>query len=445
MLYEGQADDSGAITIENGKYEPMTNTLYIDLNSGKNRSGQGVIDYTIMQTVAHETTHFIARNSKSGYATLQSLVRKTLEERGQDFDELVRQKVRIAENSGVELTREGAVEEVMANASEMMLKDTKVFQQLAKQNKSLVEKVKTFVSDLLSKIRKALGKVGAQHPEAKALMEAEQYVAGLQETWDAALMEALETVKGSETEASASAENVETVKGSETGETWNGIPVVDKFELRDSNGNDVVLQADELEENKKRVASMQPLIELTGNDFSTDYYEKALDYYKPGNDIAENPILGDVHIEKSGLNHLMDFLSYRKTALIPAIKAVIEGGEIVYYEPMHKSNPWGTAIIAGKVILDGKSYYMGVSVRHLAEQDTRYYIHDAILVDSKKTTTPIKNAGDNAVTAQSGSPSIYSILLSIRKYNTSSEKFSLREKTGKEQQRCNETSYKCDK
>lgn len=232
VLYEGQADDSGAITVENGKYEPMTNTLYIDLNSGKNRSGQGVIDYTIMQTVAHETTHFIARNSKSGYATLQSLVRKTLEERGQDFDELVRQKVRIAENSGVELTREGAVEEVMANASEMMLKDTKVFQQLAKQNKSLVEKVKTFVSDLLSKIRKALGKVGAQHPEAKALMEAEQYVAGLQETWDAALVEALETVKGSETEASASAEEA-------------------KFSFKDMTGQDMPVGSEAYDELKR--------------------------------------------------------------------------------------------------------------------------------------------------------------------------------------------------
>lgn len=284
VLYEGQADDSGAITIENGKYEGMTNTLYIDLNSGKNRSGQGVIDYTIMQTVAHETTHFIARNSKSGYATLQNLVRKTLEERGQDFDELVRQKIRIAERNGNELTREGAVEEVVANASEMMLKDTKVFQQLAKQNKSLVEKVKTFVSDLLSKIRKALGKVGAQHPEAKALMEAEQYVAGLQEAWDAALVEA-----------------VETVKGSETGETWNGIPVVDKFELRnpvEKKGNLVATHAVS-DQNLMRMLDEGTMVGLSvavskiGKSSNTMFGDNTLVFYASAIDPEANP---DNHI-----------------------------------------------------------------------------------------------------------------------------------------------------
>lgn len=114
----------------------------------------------------------------------------------------------------------------------------------------------------------------------------------------------------------------------------------------------------------------------------------------------------------------MDFLSYRKTALIPAIKSVIEQGKIVFYEPTHKNNPWGTALIAAKVKLDGKEYYMGVAVRHLAHDNTRYYIHDAILVETEKGTTPIKNAGGNAGSARSDNPSIFSILLSIRKYNT---------------------------
>lgn len=104
-------------------------------------------------------------------------------------------------------------------------------------------------------------------------------------------------------------------------------------------------------------------------------------------------------------------------APLAAIKDVIANGSIVHYEPTHKGKPWGTAVIAAKVNHGGEDYYMGVAVRHLAKQDTRYYIHDAIVVNARRASTPIKNAVDNAESAQSDSPSIYSILLSIRNYN----------------------------
>ena len=301
VLYEGQANDSGVIEVENGKYETTTNTLYIDLNSGKTRVGQSAVQYTIMQTVAHEMTHFIESNSTKGYATYRQLIKDTLAARGQNFDALVQHKLDVAEDNGISLTRDGAVAEVVADASEMMLKDTKAFQQLAAKDKSLAKNIGNFVKGLLSKIRKALGGVSAKHPEARALMEAEQYVAGLQEAWDAALVEAVETVESSKTEASAGAENMETVKGSETGETWNGIPVVEQFELREpveKKGNLVATHAVSTQNlmnmlDEGTMVGLSLAVSHADSQASTKFGDNTLVFYASAIDPETNP---DNHI-----------------------------------------------------------------------------------------------------------------------------------------------------
>lgn len=195
VLYEGQADANGNITIENGSFDSKTNTIYLDLNAGKNRADQGVVNYAILRTAAHEMTHFIESNSKDGYAALKKFVVNELTARGQNFDALVEGKMRTAANQGVELTRGGAVAEVIADACEMALKDTQAIRRLAKQDKSLYGRIKSFLRDLMGKIRKALEGVGAAHAESRALMDAEKYIDGLQKLWDDALVEAVETAK----------------------------------------------------------------------------------------------------------------------------------------------------------------------------------------------------------------------------------------------------------
>lgn len=198
VLYEGQADANGNITIENGSYDGKTNTIYLDLNAGKNRADQGVVNYAILRTAAHEMTHFIESNSKDGYAALKKFVVNELTARGQNFDALVENKLRNAQRQGIELTRGGAVAEVIADACEMALKDTQAIRRLAKQDKSLYGRIKSFLRDLMGKIRKALEGVKATHPEARALMEAEKYIDGLQKLWDDALVEAVETARSVE-------------------------------------------------------------------------------------------------------------------------------------------------------------------------------------------------------------------------------------------------------
>lgn len=194
-LYEGQADASGNITVENGKFDSATNTIFLDLNSGKNRADQGVVNYAVLRTAAHEMTHFIEKNSPEGYASLKSFIQSELTARGQDMGALVRSKQEMAERQGRMLTREAAVAEVVADACEMMLQDTQAIHRLAQKDKSLFGKIKRFLNQLMDKIRKALEGVDATHTEARALREAGKYIEGLQQLWDNALVEAVETAR----------------------------------------------------------------------------------------------------------------------------------------------------------------------------------------------------------------------------------------------------------
>lgn len=397
VFFESQADDTGRYTAENGHYDVQTGTIYLDLNSGKN-STTDLAEYAILRTAGHELTHFMEHSSKEGYAALRDFVTTELTRRGQDFDALVRQKIENASTAGHPLTRAGAISEVVADASELMLRDSKAIERLAQKDQGLMGQIKGFLRNFVSKLRRAFEGVDAVHEEARVMMQelAEEF----QQKWDFALEEAVEQAQ----------------KGVREDAELREV-VTEQYAIRDSAGNALSLSASELEENKKQVAKMQPVVRLNGNDFKTDYFPKAVAYFEEEGNVAVNPVLGDVHIEETGLEHLMDFLSARKTALIPAIKDVIANGSIVHYEPTHKGKPWGTAVIAAKVNHGGEDYYMGVAVRHLAKQDTRYYIHDAIVVNARRASTPIKNAVDNAESAQSDSPSIYSILLSIRNYN----------------------------
>lgn len=189
VFFESQADDTGRYTAENGHYDVKTGTIYLDLNSGKN-STTDLAEYAILRTAGHELTHFMEHSSKEGYAALRDFVTTELTRRGEDFDALVVKKMDNAARSGAPLTRAGAISEVVADASELMLRDTKAIERLAQKDQGLMAKIKGFIQSFLQKVRDAFSGVDAVHEEARVMMQelAEEF----QQKWDFALEEAVE-------------------------------------------------------------------------------------------------------------------------------------------------------------------------------------------------------------------------------------------------------------
>lgn len=180
VFFESQTGEDGKYLGMNGAYRD--GTIYLDVNAGKNNVGIG--ETAILKTMAHELTHFIQRNSGQ-YEALKAFVANHVLESGDSIERLARQK--LDNDSTGELTMDGAMDEVVADACEMMLRNTEAVQRLANENRSLAEKIRDWIGDFVKKLRAAFKGDHATHDEARAMLDR---MVELQKLWDDALVDA---------------------------------------------------------------------------------------------------------------------------------------------------------------------------------------------------------------------------------------------------------------
>ena len=180
VFFESQTGEDGKYLGMNGAYRD--GTIYLDVNAGKNSVGIG--ETAILKTMSHELTHFIQRNSGQ-YEALKEFVANHVLESGDSIERLARQK--LDNDSTGELTMDGAMDEVVADACEMMLRNTEAVQRLANENRSLAEKIRDWIGDFVKKLRAAFKGDHATHDEARAMLDR---MVELQKLWDDALVDA---------------------------------------------------------------------------------------------------------------------------------------------------------------------------------------------------------------------------------------------------------------
>jgi hypothetical protein len=180
VFFESQTGEDGRYLGMNGAYRD--GTIYLDVNAGKNNVGIG--ETAILKTMSHELTHFIQQNSGQ-YEALKEFVANHVLESGDSIERLARQK--LDNDSTGELTMDGAMDEVVADACEMMLRNTEAVQRLANENRSLAEKIRDWIGDFVKKLRAAFKGDRATHDEARAMLDR---MVELQKLWDDALVDA---------------------------------------------------------------------------------------------------------------------------------------------------------------------------------------------------------------------------------------------------------------
>ena len=186
VFFESQTGEDGKYLGMNGAYRD--GTIYLDVNAGKNNVGTG--ETAILKTMSHELTHFIQQNSGQ-YEALKEFVANHVLESGDSIERLARQK--LDNDSTGELTMDGAMDEVVADACEMMLRNTEAVQRLANENRSLAEKIRDWIGDFVKKLRAAFKGDRATHDEARAMLDR---MVELQKLWDDALVDAAKTRAG---------------------------------------------------------------------------------------------------------------------------------------------------------------------------------------------------------------------------------------------------------
>ncbi len=192
-FYQSQRNENGKYTGANGLYKD--GTIYLDVNAGlyamSDDGKRTVGEIAIVRTAAHEMTHFIEQFNETEYNAIRDyMVDQLTKAKGLDgLEDLIDQKMK--RDSTGKLTREGAIDEIIADGCEMMLQNSEAIEQMAVENPSLAHRIQNWIHDWVAKIKAAFEGVEAVHEEAKVMMRnAEE----LQKMWDAALKNAAKNV-----------------------------------------------------------------------------------------------------------------------------------------------------------------------------------------------------------------------------------------------------------
>ena len=181
---------------KNGYYDPSDRSIHIDLFAGKN--GEQVILFT----AAHELTHLIKDISPAKFKIFADFLLENYGKKGISVEELVQKQIEKGnQNNRWEGLSESeiydrAYEEVIADACETMLTDSNAIEKIAMlkaKDKTLWQKIKTFIADLLAKIKKVYASLKPNSVEAQYVREMVDVAERLHALWTDALMDAGET------------------------------------------------------------------------------------------------------------------------------------------------------------------------------------------------------------------------------------------------------------
>ena len=183
-LYASEADKSGKYSGRNGFYKD--GVIYVDINAHANSTAE---KSAVLLTIAHELTHELRESNEAGYRELRDFVIEHMVRSGTDIEQLAREK--ISESGNPNMSLDDAVEEIVCNASERMLLNTKYAELMEKEKPNLFDAIRKWLSGLRDRILKIFEGEGYNkknaYKEAKILWDV---MDEMQEVWDRAMVQA---------------------------------------------------------------------------------------------------------------------------------------------------------------------------------------------------------------------------------------------------------------
>ncbi len=183
-LYASEADKSGKYSGRNGFYKD--GVIYVDINAHANSTAE---ESAVLLTIAHELTHELRESNEAGYRELRDFVIEHMVRSGTDIEQLAREK--ISESGNPNMSMGDAVEEIVCNASERMLLNTKYAELMEKEKPNLFDAIRKWLSGLRDRIQKIFEGEGYSrenaYKEAKILWDV---MDEMQEIWDRAMVQA---------------------------------------------------------------------------------------------------------------------------------------------------------------------------------------------------------------------------------------------------------------
>lgn len=341
-------------------------------------------------SVSHELTHFIQDYASDAYQIYQDhTVRALAESKGVDLETLISDYISSYESEGKELSRAEAVDEIAADATQEFLNDPKFMTDIVTRDVNLGQKIIDFFTDIIEAL-KELVKVGSTRKASIGLKENLDYFESCRRGWMNALEEAGERYKS----------------GMEKVEADN----VERFVL----AKPEAVTSENIEQNYQKVRDMEPVSELTGNEFEkgeSDLISQVTKYFDSIGKVS-NDVVGDIYLNRESVkSDIAHGIGRAKAITFASVPAVLEKGHVLDYQKNWKGRNYDSAVIGAKVnIKEGKNageYYEAVIVK--VAEDNKMYVHE-VYTQKLEGDNPFKTPSFPQSGSRSGkSPSIYSI------------------------------------
>lgn len=389
VLYESQAVN-GKVTAPNGWYNKNNDTIYIDVNAGD------VGESAILRTASHEITHSIKEWSPKRYAELQDFVTRQFEQDG-SIEAMINEEIRIAKSNGQNMTFEEALDEVTANACEMMLKDSNAIETMAAESPNLCKKIKTVIDRIIADIKKAFEGLRSGSLEHKRMSEMLDDWTGIQKMWDDAVVD--------------SAKNAKKAPASNN--------VNKEYSLIDNTGKELTEeQAEYYKAAMKRAIKMDAVTDISTDVFmdkSKTIRQQINEYYDSIGNVAHNKEFGDITLDnKSIKDDIAHGIGRDKVISFKGVKDVIEKGEIIDYKKNWKNRGYDTAVIVAPVNFkegDKLTKYDEFVIVRLQPDTKKAYVHEVLSIKQEKVLFKTWNLGkDTAVTPGNTSSDIFKLI-----------------------------------
>lgn len=339
-----------------------------------------------MRTAAHELTHHIQNVSPKLYEELKTfIISKYYESSSDTFNSLVNEKT-----ESLNLPMSKSIDEVVADACEMMLKDGSAVTALVNEHRTLWEKIKDFVTNIVKKIKNAMKGVKESSPAAVELKNVLGEWTELQKMWNRALVESAvyEKTTGNE-----------------------------KFSLNELKGSDITKNK-VIETAVDEVINMESVKELNGNEFAKGdkkLSEQLMDYFTELGNKVNNPEIGEIILDKvSAKSSIGHGVGRKKAIAYRALPEVLEKGKIIYFSDNWKERGYQTCAIAAPFNIGEEQYYMVAIVSNETKTD-RYYTHDVAYTKIDDTLFKTGNKVENNPVDSGNVPSKYSLLYELVK------------------------------
>ena len=347
VVYEGEPN-SGGVYLSGG-------TILVNIRAGE------LSEKTLTAaSLSHELTHSFKERSPAEYEQLKDfIVSHILEKSTAQFEKLVQQQMDL----NATLDHEGAVDELVANACQTMLRDSKAITQLARQNMTLAEKIADVIEDLTTKIKEAFEGVDLRddievYDAARAIEDAYDEVLAL---WDKALTEAAEN------------DRAETVTGIK-----NPAPK-SEAKYQKTERDEILHLKEQVRSNLDELKEMPVLATVeSGFEFDENNIQAAVAWIveQIGDPLTvTRDGFGDVEFNKKRINKGFNYMPGKKgdkfrnpvgqalTTSCVAAPEIVKHGKLIEHHRNHKGYGFPTWTFAGPVEIDGEPGILTVVVK----------------------------------------------------------------------------------